>query len=326
MSLISVIVPVYKVESYLKRCVDSILAQSFQDFEVILVEDGSPDNCPVICDEYALIDNRIHVIHQDNRGLSAARNAGLDYVFSRSDSEWITFVDSDDWILEDYLKDLYSAVVALENDVSVCCYETSALMNRKNDVECEKVHNICFEDLYNLDNVKMNPITAWGKLYKKVLFRDIRFPIGKINEDLYVVHQVLYLCNSISFVEKPLYVYFTGSESIMRSSWTKKRYDEIHGYEELIVFLEKRNLSRALKGIIRRYIVVLHGQLIQINNSDNRDQLQNDVAIIRKKLRKNLWKYKKEAPFASNKWHYEAAYPKLMNYYWIISGKLKKQN
>ena len=98
MPQISVIVPVYKVEPYLRRCVDSILGQTFTDFELILVDDGSPDNCPAICDEYARKDTRVHVIHQENGGLSAARNAGIDWAFANSDSQWLTSVDSDEWV------------------------------------------------------------------------------------------------------------------------------------------------------------------------------------------------------------------------------------
>ena len=115
MPQISVIVPVYKVEPYLRRCVDSILAQTFTDFELILVDDGSPDNSGAICDEYAQKDARVHVIHQENGGLSAARNAGIDWVFAHSDSQWLTFVDSDDWVHPEYLERLYHAV--LEHNV-----------------------------------------------------------------------------------------------------------------------------------------------------------------------------------------------------------------
>ena len=111
MPTISVIVPVYKVEKYIHRCVDSILSQTFTDFELILVDDGSPDNCGKICDEYAEKDIRIHVIHQENGGLSAARNAGIDWVFANSDSEWITFIDSDDWVHPEYLERLLCLVL-----------------------------------------------------------------------------------------------------------------------------------------------------------------------------------------------------------------------
>ena len=119
MACISVVVPVYKVESYLSRCVDSILSQTFTDFNLILIDDRSPDKCSQICDEYAKTDSRIHVIHHDrNLGLSAARNSGIDWVFAESNSEWITFVDSDDWVHPLYLDALFNSVH--NHSISVC--------------------------------------------------------------------------------------------------------------------------------------------------------------------------------------------------------------
>lgn len=120
MSSISVIVPVYKVEKYLDRCVKSILAQTFADFELLLVNDGSPDACPQMCDDYEKQDHRIHVIHQKNGGLSAARNAGLDWLYANSQSQWITFIDSDDWVHPTYLESLLDAVKEYNSQVSMC--------------------------------------------------------------------------------------------------------------------------------------------------------------------------------------------------------------
>ena len=120
MPVISVIVPIYKVEPYLRKCIDSVLAQTFTDFELILVDDGSPDNCGAICDEYAAKDDRIRVIHQENRGLSAARNAGIDWAFAHSDSQWLTFIDSDDIVAPDFLAKMISATEQAHADLCVC--------------------------------------------------------------------------------------------------------------------------------------------------------------------------------------------------------------
>ena len=122
MPTISVIVPVYKVEPYLARCVDSILAQSFRDFQLILVDDGSPDNCPKLCDDYAKQDSRIHVIHQKNQGLSAARNAGIDYALS-GDSQWLSFIDSDDWVHPCFLQTLYEGAVSYGTKMASCRWQ-----------------------------------------------------------------------------------------------------------------------------------------------------------------------------------------------------------
>ena len=119
---ISVIVPVYNVEPYIRRCVDSILSQTFTDFELILVDDGSPDKCPIICDEYAEKDKRIRVFHQTNQGQATARNKALDWILSNSDSEYVTFVDSDDWVHPRYLELLYKANNNLGTSISQCLH------------------------------------------------------------------------------------------------------------------------------------------------------------------------------------------------------------
>ena len=134
--LISVIVPVYKVEKYLKKCVDSLICQSYPNLEIILVDDGSPDNCGKICDEYAKKDDRVVVNHKENGGLSDARNAGLDWIFSNSDSEYVTFIDSDDWVSEYYLEKMYSALMSDGADLSICNFK--------------KIDEICVKDVYTV--------------------------------------------------------------------------------------------------------------------------------------------------------------------------------
>ena len=122
MPKISVIVPVYKVEPFLSECVNSVLEQSFRDFDLILVDDGSPDSCPQICDAYAQKDERVHVIHKENGGLSSARNAGIDLAMEHSSSEWLAFVDSDDYLHKNYLSAMYQAAKEHDADLVVCDY------------------------------------------------------------------------------------------------------------------------------------------------------------------------------------------------------------
>ncbi|RGM21729.1 glycosyltransferase family 2 protein [Eubacterium sp. OM08-24] len=165
--LISVIVPVYKVEEYIYRCVDSILAQSFKDFELILVDDGSPDNCGKICDEYAQKDKRITVIHKENGGLSDARNTGIDWALKNSNSNWITFIDSDDWVHTDYLKNLYNAVKENNVDISVCGYVNTTGEDDLHTKNSEINTLLCTPEDFFINN-NINAVVAWGKLYKKV--------------------------------------------------------------------------------------------------------------------------------------------------------------
>lgn len=163
MAAISIIVPVYKVEPYLRRCVDSILVQTFADFELILVDDGSPDNCPAICDEYAAKDSRVRVIHQENSGVSAARNAGLDAL--SPDSEWITFVDSDDWVNEEYLERLYDAVREHHTEVSVCGY-VQTKGEEPDLAETDMTPQLWTPEDFFVEH-QVNATVPWGKLYQK---------------------------------------------------------------------------------------------------------------------------------------------------------------
>ena len=124
MPIISIIIPVYKAEAYLDRCVQSVLAQSMADFEVILIDDGSPDRSGAVCDAYAKQDERVRVIHQKNQGQAAARNAGIDCAFANSDSKWLTFIDSDDWVHPEYLQMLYDATMQDNTLISMCTMES----------------------------------------------------------------------------------------------------------------------------------------------------------------------------------------------------------
>ena len=168
MPVISIIVPVYNVEQYLRRCVDSILAQTFTDFECILIDDGSPDNCPAICDEYAERDNRIIVIHQKNAGVSAARNAGLDL----ARGEWIGFVDSDDWCDPGMYEFLYKNAITNQVDISICGFRSI----EKNGVvigSSKKYPAIVMdssEGLLKLFSPRYFGPFSWNKLVSKQLF------------------------------------------------------------------------------------------------------------------------------------------------------------
>lgn len=237
--LISVIVPVYKVEKYIHRCVDSVLNQTFTDFELILVDDGSPDNCGAICDEYALKDNRIHVIHKENGGLSDARNAGIDWAFERSDSEWLTFIDSDDWVHPKYLEELFAAAKSFGNDISVCSFkytygESVDPTDNEIIIERKEVESFFCE-------LPINAIVAWGKLYKKVLFSHIRYPYGRLHEDEFVTYKVLFKTSEITFVNYPLYYYYQNHEGIINSKWSPKKLDLFDAHIEQYKFFQKNN-------------------------------------------------------------------------------------
>jgi Glycosyltransferases involved in cell wall biogenesis len=240
MSEISIVVPVYNVERYLNRCISSILKQTFTDFELILIDDGSKDYSASICDEYKEKDSRIKVIHQENAGLSAARNKGIEV----SNGKYITFIDSDDFIHPNMLEVLYINIVNFDADIAMCDHHR-VYENKEVPREfCE--NNIT---LYtNLEAVRKivekseeRMIVAWGKLYKQNLFSDIRYPVGKYHEDEFVTYKLLYKSDRIASTDAKLYYYLQRSNSITGSTYNIKRLEKLEALNEAIEFFQSEN-------------------------------------------------------------------------------------
>lgn len=222
--LVSVIVPVYKVEPYLRKCVDSILAQTYQNLEIIMVDDGSPDNCGTICDEYAKQDARIKVIHKPNGGLSDARNAGLDIMTG----EYVAFVDSDDWIAPRMYERLLMMLKQFQADMAFGGVADDLEQNGK--VTTVKVSNYGDEPFSESSTEAMHRFfttswAAWDKLYKADLFRDIRYPVGEINEDEAIVLQLLSKCTRVCYTNEVFYHYMRrpSSGSITAANFSVKK-------------------------------------------------------------------------------------------------------
>ncbi len=213
MPKVSVIVPVYKVEKYLRKCVDSILNQTFSDFELWLVDDGSPDNCPAICDEYAEKDNRIKVIHKANGGLSDARNAALDVMTG----EYVTFVDSDDYIAPDMLETFYDAIVRNNADIAVGNIKGVSENGELSDfyVPFTKETILSGTDLLQTMCIPC----AQNRLYKTSIFKDLRYPVGRLYEDLFIYHKILAQINKMVMTGKTAYYYLVRSGSIMHGEY-----------------------------------------------------------------------------------------------------------
>lgn len=234
--LISVIIPVYKVENYLTACVESVLAQTWKNFEIILVDDGSPDNCPRLCDEFAARDSRIRVIHKENGGLSSARNAGI----AAAKGDYLAFLDSDDLWTPVFLERLYAALTQTGADFAVCLFrrfqgeppealpaavETEALSQRE-----------AFECLFSLRNENM--VVAPNKLYKRVIFDSIRYPLGMIHEDEAVIHEIIGCAQRVAWVEEAHYLYRQAQDSIMNARFSLKRLDAARSKERRIAYFE----------------------------------------------------------------------------------------
>lgn len=265
---ISVIVPVYRVEKYLPACIDSILNQTFTDFELILVDDGSPDRCPEICDEVARRDARVRVIHQANAGLSAARNAGIEIAHG----EWLGFVDSDDYIAPQFYEKLYQTAQRTDADCVMCSVQNvdesgksidSALMRVADEVKTGQ------EVLQKIGRDDVTPyLTAWNKLYRRKLFNTLRYPAGRQNEDVFVFAELFCQVQRAVCVAEPLYFYRKRIGSIMNSVVTLRNLDEMWAYVNCFEHLQQDDEESTLKETEKRVFAKLTGVYYRVTEED----------------------------------------------------------
>ena len=252
-ALISIIIPVYKVEKYLEKCIQSVINQTYENLQIILVDDGSPDNCGKICDEYAKKDHRIEVIHKSNGGLSDARNKGLEI----AKGEYIGFVDSDDYIESDMYEVLYNLLKQYNVDVSICNFYTVsqgkiAIKNADNGIKEYNRIEILKEIL--LDNDIQS--YAWNKLYKRELFGEIKYPVGKKYEDIGTTFYLLEKCNKVVVTGKPEYYYINRQDSIVNNVTETKITDYIELIMQRYDYIEEniKELSNYNKNYLKRIL------------------------------------------------------------------------
>lgn len=263
--LISIIIPVYNVEQYLTRCLDSVINQTYSNLEIIIVDDGSTDNSGSICDEYSKADSRIMVIHQANGGLSAARNTGI----NNASGDMIGFLDSDDYVDANAYNMMLNRMLLESSDMVVCSYdyvdENGKSLARKSPINTDLI--VDTYDYFKLLTEENGGyyITAWNKLYRRSLFEDIRFPVGKVHEDNFIVHLIVSKCKKISIITNSLFYYTQRSNNISSGSKVVKRFDNIealinradyygkNGYDALLPELMQQICSRYIE-IQRKYL------------------------------------------------------------------------
>lgn len=241
---ISIVVPIYNVEKYLKKCVESILNQTYKNFELILVDDGSPDRCGEICEDFAKKDLRIRVIHKENGGLSSARNAGIDV----AKGEYIGFVDSDDYIEPFMYEKLVNAVVKDNCLLSVCSvkyvFEDGSAVTKENSEESQVFD--FNRAILEMNTYRLFDMGAWSKLYHRDLFKEIRFPVGKLSEDFYIMYKIFDIAQRVSYVADPCYNYLQRTNSISRN--TKINHDFEYAAKEQMEYLDKNHPELTVLG------------------------------------------------------------------------------
>lgn len=278
--LISVIVPIYKVEPYIHRCVDSILNQTYSNLEIILVDDGSPDNCGKICDEYAKKDYRIVVIHRENGGLSAARNSGLDIC----NGEYIGFVDSDDFICPEMYEQLYNDIVKYGTKLAFChtnVYRNGIIIPKDYGEGSE-----CFTKEYVMRRALTESIwwSAWTKLYHRSLFNNIRFPEGKTNEDLAIMMRIYDQCDKIVINYNKLHNYWIREGSITTTNLNSHKFDIVDNALDVASFLHDTHplLEPAAKAIALSSSLNLLSQIYHTSTNAYELEKKNLYANIKK--------------------------------------------
>ena len=310
MAQIAVIVPVYKVEAFIHRCVDSILTQTFSDLALVLVDDGSPDGCPEICDGYAWQDPRVHVIHQKNSGPSAARNAGIDWALAHTECEYLSFVDSDDCIHPSYFACLHEAARATGTGAAMCVhryinqYETLENSHQPISVSprAMSAETLMVErsDCFNY---------PWGKLFSRACFKELRYPLDvSFGEDNLVIYRALFACGTVAFVDEKLYYYFYNAQGITKSPWSERSLQVFLGIEAQLAYYKANGFERAWHKEMELYIQQCAYQIHRMG--ENRGNHKVHLLAMRRKM-KQLLRENHGFRAWDNPYWFEAAYPGL---------------
>ncbi len=288
--LISIIIPVYNVEKYIDRCLDSILNQSYKNLEIILIDDGSPDNCGKICDKYAIKDKRIKVIHKTNGGLSDARNKGIEV----ATGQYIGFVDSDDWIHKDMYKNLYNSITTYKADISCC----KIIRVSDNNVSIPKKYDSSIS-VYTKDNymkkffkIKTQECVyyATNKLYRKNILANNQYPVGLTAEDVLGTYKALIKCQKIVEINYPYYYYYYNPESLTSSSFSAKAFDTLEIWDRVVDITRSSNQEYIDWALLNRnrinYTLLMQMALsLSFNEIENKYKLKKDKML--KELKKN---------------------------------------
>lgn len=291
--LISVILPIYNVELYLKECIESVIHQTYRNLEIILVDDGSTDNSSEICDSYLKVDDRIKVIHKKNGGLSDARNVGID----ASNGEYIALIDSDDLVHCQFIEDLYHVCAESNLLVSACRYvdftDSKDITNSTNNSKSVLTGRNYIKSIYEGSNVKYG-FVAWNKLYHRSLFNKIKYPVGRIYEDTFTTYKLLLEAENVGLIDSELYYYRIRSESIMTQRLSfKKVKDGVDADASVVKYFfdhyDKDLLTKTSSYFCKQTISTYYKSIKYMD----KDEIQESKYYL-KSIYRNTWKYCKK--------------------------------
>lgn len=325
MDLVSILIPIYNVEKYLDRCVASAVQQSYGMLEIILVDDGSTDRSAQICNDWAKKDSRIRVIHQHNSGVSAARNTGL----QAASGEWIIQLDSDDYFATYAVETMIRTAEENQVDMVVCDFKKGS----EDVFQFERIENptIVISDavttifrIYSGDHDALRFVVPWCKMSRKFLYEGICYPTGRIFEDIFTTHKLLYRCERIAVLDEPLFYYFQRPGSIMNAAFSMKKLDYLQALVERVEFFASHGLSE-LKSIA--YDELLHSLIWEYSRT--RDMLHSREGM---EYVTTLFRQVYKKGYASRRYPSETAIflaafnrnPEWVVLYWRITGKLKR--
>lgn len=320
MAEISIIVPVYKAQAYLHGCIESILSQTYQNFELILVDDGSPDSCGEICEEYAARDSRVHVIHQDNQGQAAARNHGLKI----AQGTWVCFVDSDDLIHPQMIEMLQRAVKESGAPISMC-----QMLEAQEVPETFAIHRNFQSETLFLDEKTLVDLhdkdaypswVACAKLIRKDIVQTHLFVEGRVFEDNEAVCHWVYAGKTIAQVPYALYFYRTNPDSTTKSEFSLKKLDYLWALEEIIRFFSSIGYMDLRERFVQRYVEAAAGCFYGARRTLSRPE-------VARQIESSFWKFLRQQRLHLKKEQFEywldAAHPKLIRLYWPAEGVIR---
>lgn len=313
---ISIITPVYNVEQYIQYSVESILNQTYQDIELILVDDGSTDRSGAMCDAFAKQDERVRVIHQENQGQAAARNHALDI----AKGEYIAFVDSDDYIHPRTYEILMRNMLEHQATISVGGYQTVFSHDEPFSIETGDAALWNGKDFLKhclFDKVDKKCWVLWDKVFHRSCFENIRLPEGRIYEDNAVVYKILYDAEKVVDCDAPLYYYYQNSESTVNQSFKLKHLDWLTVLEEMLVFFEEKEERELFDKINKTYLfslAELHKKTKELLNEPEAEM------VLLEKLRRQYRIEKRKYPISmkTHPWLYDELYPLYAKIYWKL--------